>query len=62
MTIDNKKSTARRYDKNRHYSAVDQIRVGAEIVCGQIDQDGPFYVLRLRSNPHHAEWVTFKND
>lgn len=60
MTIVNKKSNPARFNNSRHYKATDRVGFKDGDQCGEITRTGSFYLLRLKENPHNAEWVIFE--
>ncbi len=65
MTVINSKKHAVRFKESRHFSAHDRVAFPATEYseggnrCGLVRQEGGVYLVRLRENPHRAEWVTF---
>lgn len=61
MTILNKRDSAGTFNRSRHYSPGGQVTTPKGKIPAIVAQSGDTHVcLRLRENPHHAEWVRIK--
>jgi len=65
MTITNKKRSAVPFNGSKHFSAHEKVRFppndyseGGER-SGLVRAEGKYYLVRLKSNPHLAQWVVF---